>query len=389
MVGFDCRATGDKMHDVMRRPIVCSLDVHDAWTYLFGVDMRSGEIVRDVRVDGHYRNVVRHLAKVGPRDSVRVLMEAGPHGFAPWRLFTGAGFESRLISPSSIRRGARQQKTDRDDAINNLQCHAGGMLRYVQVPSVEDEQARECLRERQALRWQVTKQKQKLLSLLKRQDLVYTQTKCNWTKKHWAWLRTVETTPVLRVIIDMHLERIAHLGQEEAKVWKVVDEYLESDLHHKHLRDWYCRVAGIGPIVSATLILEGGDLGRFAHPVQLMKYTGLMPCKRQSGYHDPALHITKAGNRYLRTALVSIAKFYQDRRMLHSAQDIATMPDALASFVKRCQDRLCSFYQSLRLRGKPSTKARVAVARELCGFLWEYAVKVIPQLEQQSATPTA
>lgn len=370
-----------KMHDAKRWPVVCSLDVHDAWTYMFAVDIRTGEVVRDARVDGHYRNVLRHLQRLGSREQVSVLLEAGPHGFAPWRCFTHAGYETFLISPTSIRRGARQQKTDREDAMNNLQCHVSGMLRYVWVPTVEDEQARECLRERQAVVWMIVKQKQKLLSFLKRQGLAYTGTKTNWTKTHWQWLRTVQTTNAVRALIDIHVERVGQLVNEEQRLWTVVDEYVETHVGHKQARMWYCKLAGIGPIVSAVFILEGGDLGRFAHPVPLMAYTGLMPGKRQSGHHDPVQHITKAGNKYLRTALVSVAKFYQDRRTLLSAQAVEKMPAVLAEFVKRCQDRLAYFYQSLRLRGKPSVKARVAVARELCGFIWEFAVRIIPQLE--------
>ena len=42
-------------------------------------------------------------------------------------------------------------------------------------------------------------------------------------------------------------------------------------------------------------------------------------------------------------------------------------------FFFKMQNRLVTRYKHLKAKGKHSNKARVAVARELCGFLWEYA----------------
>ncbi|MBN1307786.1 MAG: transposase, partial [Chitinispirillaceae bacterium] len=170
-------AVFNKMHQATKRPVVVSMDVHDESTYIFSVDTRTGEIKRDCRVMGHYRKVLRHLDKLGPRREICVLVEAGPHGFAPWRCFTEAGYTTFLVVPGSIPNARRAQKTDRDDAIETLNYHCSGLLRYVQVPDVEDERIRECLRERQHIVWTIIKEKQKLLSLLKRQGIEYNQTK--------------------------------------------------------------------------------------------------------------------------------------------------------------------------------------------------------------------
>jgi len=39
--------------------------------------------------------------------------------------------------------------------------------------------------------------------------------------------------------------------------------------------------------------------------------------------------------------------------------------------------------QSRTLRKKNGNKAKVAVAREVCAFIWELAVKVLPQLDAE------
>ena len=47
---------------------------------------------------------------------------------------------------------------------------------------------------------------------------------------------------------------------------------------------------------AATLIAELGDLSRFADPLQLMAYLGLVPCEHSSGASVKRGGITKAGN---------------------------------------------------------------------------------------------
>lgn len=378
-----------KMHQATRKPIVASLDVHDESTYLAAVDTRTGEIKRDCRVFGHYSNVLPHLKKIGSRSDICVLVEAGPHGFAPWRCFTNAGYLTHVIVPGSIPNARRAQKTDRDDAIENLNYHCSGLLRYVHVPDEEDEYIRECLRERQHVIWAITKEKQKLLSLLKRHGIEYNETKTNWTKTHFRWLERVALPRPIRGVVDIILERSTSLLKEADMLWGIIDDYLNDHPRYSTLRNWYMQMVGVGAVISATLIIEGGDLFRFAHPKALMKFTGLIPGKRQSGGKDPSLHITKSGNKYLRTSLVAIAKYYQDFRHLQKKKDIDKMPPILKEFILRSQHRLFSRYQALRRSGKCSTKARVAVAREVAGFIWELSTKIVPQLEGGSTQNAA
>lgn len=379
----------NKMHQARKEPIVVSLDVHDESTYLVAVDTRTGEIKRDCRVLGHYSKVLPHLKKIGSRSDISVLVEAGPHGFSPWRCFSKAGYLTHLIVPGSIPNARRAQKTDRDDAIENLNYHCSGLLRYVHVPDENDEYIRECLRERQHVMWAITKEKQKLLSLLKRQGVQYTQTKTNWTKTHYHWLERVVLPRPIRGVVDIILERIASLLKEAQVLWGIIDDYLNDHPHYSQLRYWYMQMVGVGAVISATLIIEGGDLFRFAHPKAFMKFTGLIPGKRQSGGKDPSLHITKAGNKYLRTSLVAIAKYYQDYRHSQKKKDTDKMPPVLKEFILRSQHRLFSRYHALRRSGKCSTKARVAVAREVAGFIWELSTIVVPQLEGDAAQKVA
>ena len=66
-------------------------------------------------------------------------------------------------------------------------------------------------------------------------------------------------------------------------------------------------IPGIAWILGYTIAAEIGDISRFATPKKLTGYTGLCPRVHQSGASDRRGHLTHAGPRYLRWALVEAA----------------------------------------------------------------------------------
>ena len=69
------------------------------------------------------------------------------------------------------------------------------------------------------------------------------------------------------------------------------------------------QVAGVGPLISLTFILTIGDPLRFRKSRELGPYLGLVPRQRESGESSPELHISKAGDGFLRQLLVNGAQY--------------------------------------------------------------------------------
>jgi len=363
------------------RGIVVSLDLHDESSYVVAVDVETGEVLVDENIRAGVRKVIGYVTGLGlDRCRSEVIYEAGNQGFYPQRLFAGAGYRCSVIAPTSIPKRGKKRKTDRDDAWNNLEFHVAGLLKYVYVPQLEDEEVRECLRYRHKLSCRATKMKQKILSYCKRRGLDYTLTKSNWTVKHYQWLRSVKASVVVRMLLDVYLDELQQAQQKLDMVEGALNEALAGTAQYKYYYDYYRLLPGFGHIGSMTAVLEGGALGRFGHPDTLMNFTGLVPKKRSSGSADPALHITKAGNRYLRLALVRGAAAYGDRRVMQRAIANAKRieDETLRCFMLKLIARLSARYRLLRARRKHPNTIKCAVARELCGFLWELYVKVIP-----------
>lgn len=110
-------------------------------------------------------------------------------------------------------------------------------------------------------------------------------------------------------------------------------------------------VSGVGTLTSLAFVLTLGDPGRFSRSREVGPYLGLVPKQDKSGSIDKQLHISKAGDVYLRRLLVGSAQYI------------------LGSFGPTCGLRC--FGKRLAARGGKNGKRRavVAVARKLAVLL--------------------
>jgi transposase len=131
-------------------------------------------------------------------------------------------------------------------------------------------------------------------------------------------------------------------------------------------------------IAAMTLVAELQDFLRFDNPRRLMAYVGLVPGEDSSGPRRRQGSITKAGNSAARRMLVEVAWHYQHSArvtpIIAKRQD--QLPKAVTDIAWAAQLRLNAKFKRLVARRVMKTKAVVAVARELAGFVWAIAREV-------------
>lgn len=81
-------------------------------------------------------------------------------------------------------------------------------------------------------------------------------------------------------------------------------QLLQSQLDYQILRS----VPGVGPIIALTVLAEAGDLRRFRHERQFLKFCGLDLATSQSGAYRGRTQLSKRGNSRLRAALWMAAR---------------------------------------------------------------------------------
>jgi transposase len=137
-----------------------------------------------------------------------------------------------------------------------------------------------------------------------------------------------------------------------------------------------CR--GFQEVAAMTVISELGDLRRFDHPRKLMAFLGLVPDEHTTGSKRRQGSITRCGNSHARWMLVECSQHYRKSPKVGAV--LARRQEGQAKEVRelswRMQNRLHARYVKLRARGKRENKVIVAIARELCGFIWELQNKL-------------
>jgi len=80
---------------------------------------------------------------------------------------------------------------------------------------------------------------------------------------------------------------------------KIFDKVIEEQF--KLIPNTLTSIKGIGPVYSAGIVAEIGDIHRFKDHAALAKFAGIAWTKHQSGNFTAAhTHLIRSGNRYLR-----------------------------------------------------------------------------------------
>jgi len=110
----------------------------------------------------------------------------------------------------------------------------------------------------------------------------------------------------LREVLEPLLKEIASLNERikeyDARMEKIAKESYPQVALLK-------QVKGVGTQIALTYVLTLDDPQRFAKSREVGCFLGLKPGRRDSGQSQPQMHISKEGDRYLRTMLVQGAHY--------------------------------------------------------------------------------
>lgn len=356
------------------------LDVHKDSIDIATADEGRGAEVRHVgQIGGDLAaldKALRRLISRGRR--LHVVYEAGPCGFVIARHLGSQGIDCEVVAPSSIpRRAGDRVKTDRCDALMLARLARAGELTPVRVPDLHDEAVRDLVRAREDAVREQRNARHRLKALLLRNGITYAG-KAAWTPAHLRWLAALKLPlPAQQIGFQEYLYSITESG---ARIGRL-EQALRDQLPHWPLRPHVqalMALRGVQLIAAMTVVAELQDFTRFAHPRQLMAYVGLVPGEHSSGSKRRQGSINKAGNSAARRMLVEIAWQYLHGPRVSPiiARRHAQLPAAITDIAWAAQLRLNAKFKRLLARKVMKTKAVVAVARELVGFIWAIARQV-------------
>jgi transposase len=256
-----------------------------------------------------------------------------------------AGHEPQLAHAlTAKRRMEGRHKTDERDARGLAMLLRNGTLPRVWIPPAELRDEREMLRWRMSLVESRSQIKNRIHGVLLRYN-VEAKASDLFGEAGRAELEQLlaELPEWTRQSVDEQLETIDHLDRQIEECEQKLETLLEASAE----RDLLKTLPGVGPILSAVIALEIGDIGRFETAQNLASYAGLVPAARESAGKKRKGKCPADCNTYLKWAFIEagnvVSRFHEKWAGRHVAE----------------------LYRRVKQNSRMHGKATVAVARHL------------------------
>jgi transposase len=290
------------LHDGKRQnPTIKTVDAEEP-------EKRLGEVIAEM---------IKFKTKYGLPDGIRtvVLYEAGQDGFWIARRLIALGYEALVCDPASllVQRHKKRAKTDRLDAIalvTALRAWLGGevsRMRVVHMPSVEDEAARQLVRDRGELQKEAMQHRDRMRKLLRLEGC--------WDSVGADFAQRLASGKVRRHDgsalpaqmlgrLQRECERLAFVEQQFAELEANLVKQLPSTTQERIAT--LQRLCGVGKVGATRLVLEL-YWRKFRNRKQVAAAVGLTPQPYDSGDSRVDQGISKQGNRRVRALLIEMS----------------------------------------------------------------------------------
>jgi transposase len=284
----------------MKNNITIGMDLGDRNHLVVVLDEHGNEI--DVTTIANTKYSIKKYFKGFP--DATVVIEAGTH--SPWisRLLEELGCTVYVGNPRKLRLiwDSHDKSDQRDARILAMVCRVDPRLLW--PVKHRDKQAHADLgviKARDALVQNRVRLINHVRSVTK--TCGYRIPKCS--APSFSRKASTHTPPELNQAVTPLLLTIDHLSQQIKPLDHQINELCRKYPETERL----LQVPGVGPITALAFVLTIEDPHRFTKSRQVGAFLGLTPRRDQSGGCDKQLRISKAGNGYLRSLLVSCGHY--------------------------------------------------------------------------------
>jgi len=275
------------------------LDIHKAYFVAVGVNAEKCTILGPHKISNEHLEdwIAKHLL---PTDAVVMEMTTNTYQFYD-TLVPHVGSVIAVHPPHVLLVTGVKVKTDKKAALTLAQLHAAGLLTGVWIPPVEVRELRAVIAQRSKMVRLRTQAKNRLTSLLHRTHRERPAQPFQPEQK--AWWDSLPLTTIEKYIVASDLETLAFAGKQIDAIGEVLRQEAAKDERVPLLT----QLPGIAMLTALTILAAIGPIERFEDAKHLVGYAGMGASVHDSGQMHATGHITKAGRRDLRGAMVDAA----------------------------------------------------------------------------------
>lgn len=381
----------------MIKPILSvGLDVHaDSISVATADNQRGAEVRFHSKIPSSLGSLDSLVKRLGhPGQELRVCYEAGPCGFVIARHLLKKGIPCVVVAPSLIPKGKGDKvKTDTRDAMMLARLHRAGELTAVHIPDAIDESVRDVCR----ARTDAVDDKRRAMCQLKSFLLRHGHRidgQVTWGETRMRTLRSIVLQhSAMSIVMEEYIQAVDAAHQRVERLETQMANVMET-WDQKPVVQAVMGLRGFRLVSGMIVVSELGDIHRFAHPRQLMAFLGLVPSESSSGGKRSLGGLTKTGNSHARWLINESAQHYRlpPKVSAQLGQRQSEIPSEHRAAVQKisweCQNRLHKKGKQMAARMKMRQKVQIALARELCGFVWAVMKAVQPASVPSTATVT-
>ena len=295
--------------DFTGKSIFIGMDVHaKSWDIAIFLEQQH---LRSFHQTPGISKLVSTLQRDYPNADFHCAYEAGFSGFGIQRELTKSGLHCIVVNPADVPQTdkGRKTKTDRGDAKRIGAVLQAGLLSAIYVPDPLTESHRRLVRYRQQLLADLKRCKVRIKHFLFQEniDIPVAYSKGCWSRAFLSWLKEInhEHQASKDTLLKM-ITQVEMLNTEVVAITRQIHELLESKTYQATAQ-LLQSIPGIGPIITATLLVEIADIRRFPTFAQLNSFIGLCPGEHSSGEEEHKGHIISRHHASLRALLIEAA----------------------------------------------------------------------------------
>lgn len=255
--------------------------------------------------------LARYLNKNFPGGKFHAVYEAGFSGFESCRKLQQLGIDCIVSHPADIPTSLKEKllKNDKSDSRKLAKKLRGKDLEAIHIPERKLEADRALVRQRFKMVKELSRQKNRVKSLLFQFGIripdrfTAAQTR-HWSKVYINWLKGLLIEhESLKQTLDNYIRLGELLRKELLVINRQVRDLSQTNAYQKNFK-LLISIPGIGLTTAMTILVQIGDISRFKNLDELCSYIGLIPSMHSSGEKDVTGKLLKRGRKELKIMLI-------------------------------------------------------------------------------------